>query len=291
MPELPEVEVTRQRLAPSFVGRRIAAVRTTVASYFFLTPPAVLKQRLLQRTVVSLSRQGKYLLAELDDASRLLLHLGMTGQLFTKDVHSPRLLRATGKGALTPELQGGFRPDQHTHLSLQFDDAGPEVLFRDVRKFGKVRWLRPGQSDPRLDKLGPDALTAQAADLSGKASKRSSAVKLLLLDQSVLAGVGNIYADEALFLAGVRPTRPAHKVSAVGYERVASEVRRVLERSIASGGSSISDYILPDGSDGGFQHEHHVYGREGAPCTVCGTVIRRVVLGGRSSHFCPRCQK
>jgi formamidopyrimidine-DNA glycosylase len=272
------------------VGREITALRTTRPSYFFLTPPATLKRRLQGRTVTALDRLGKYLLARLDDGSRLLLHLGMTGQLFSEGAASPRLLSSTGKAALAPEAQHGFAPDRHTHLVIEFAQK-PQVFFRDTRKFGKVNWLAPGESDERIDRLGPDALRADEKRLFDSARGKRAAIKTLLLDQSVLAGVGNIYADEALFRAGVRPTRKAGRVTRAECGKIAQAVRAVLRRSIATGGSSISDYIAPDGADGRFQDERKVYAREGEACRVCRVTIKRLVIGQRSSHYCPRCQR
>ena len=291
MPELPEVEVTRRRIEPLLVGRRIAEVRTSKPSYFFLTPPARLRAGLLGRSVRALERRGKYLLAELDDAKRLVLHLGMTGQLFSSAATSPRLLSSARRVALAPEEQPSFVPDEHTHLELCFADGEPTVRFRDVRKFGKVLLLDAGVSDKRLERLGRDALGASADDLHGAARGRRVAVKSLLLDQSVLAGVGNIYADEALFLAGVRPTRRAGRVSLRECEAIMTGLRGVLERSIETGGSSISDYVAPDGQDGGYQDERRVYGRKGEPCPRCGSAIARIVIGQRAAHYCRRCQK
>ena len=291
MPELPEVEVTRRSIAPYLVGRRICRVRTTAASYFFLTPPAELTKRLSQRRVTALLRRGKYLLAALDDDSQLLLHLGMTGQLFTASAQSVRLLSGTRGGALLPEATGTFCPDAHTHLVLEFDDGGENVLLRDVRKFGKVRWLEPGKSDARLDKLGVDALEASGTDLFAKARGRKVSIKSFLLDQAVLAGVGNIYADEALFRAQVRPTRAAHSVSQQQCARIADAVVEVLKRSIETGGASISDYVRPDGSDGGYQDERKVYARTGQPCPRCHAPIVRIVVGQRSTHYCQKCQR
>ena len=291
MPELPEVETTRRVLLPFFVGRTIREVAVSKPSYFFLTPPATLKRALPQKSVRDLTRIGKYLLAGLSDGSRLLLHLGMTGQLFSSEASSPRLLSSTARSSLTPEAQRGFQPDAHTHLRFSFDDRGPDVFFRDVRKFGKVQLLAPGKSDKRLDLLGPDALGIEAAQLAAAGKKRSTPVKSLLLDQSVLAGVGNIYADEALFLAGVRPLRPAKQVKTREWDRLSVAIKQVLNRSIETGGSSISDYLRPDGRDGGYQDERKVYGREGEPCPTCGAPIQRVVIATRSSSFCPRCQR
>ena len=270
MPELPEVETTRRMLVPLLVGRRIAAVRTTQPSYFFLTAPAILRRRLPGRRFEALERVGKYMLAGLDNGERLLLHLGMTGEI----------VRA---GALTA--------DRHIHLRMSFDDAGPDVLFRDERKFGKVQLLGATERSARLDRLGPDALSVKAAHLHAASRGRRVTVKSLLLDQAILAGVGNIYADEALFLSSLRPTRRAGRVTREEYGALAAALKRVLRRSIATGGSSISDYVKPDGTDGAYQDERHVYQREGEPCPRCRTPIRRIVIGARSSHFCPRCQR
>jgi formamidopyrimidine-DNA glycosylase len=288
---LPEVEVTRRQLEPLLVGRRVLRVHTTVPSYFFLTPPAELRRRLRARRFEAIDRIGKYLLARLDNGDRLLLHLGMTGQIFGSGVASVRLLSSAAGVSLAPEEQlAAFRPDKHTHLRLRFEDNGPDVLFRDARKFGKVQLMRPDAASERLDRLGPDALKASGRALFEAVRTRRAAIKSLLLDQSLLAGVGNIYADEALFLAGVRPTRPGRRVTREESDRIARAIRRVLRRSITTGGSSISDYVQPDGSSGAYQDERRVYGREGEPCPRCGTKIRRRVLGQRSSHYCPTCQ-
>jgi formamidopyrimidine-DNA glycosylase len=291
VPELPEVEITRQRVAPILVGRGIASVETTSQSYFFLSSPRRLRTRLVGRRVVELSRRGKYLLARLDDESTLFLHLGMTGQLFSSTAWSPRLLTRSARGALAPEAQRGFVADEHTHLTLNFEDGPPSLHFRDVRKFGKVELLAPGKTSPRLTRLGPDALEASGEVLFERSRRRTVAVKTLLLNQSVLAGVGNIYADEALFLAGIRPRRPAHRLTPKQCNAIARALRRVLKRSIETGGSSISDFVGPDGADGRYQDERHVYARTGEPCKRCRTAIRRVVLTARSAHFCPACQK
>jgi formamidopyrimidine-DNA glycosylase len=201
-----------------------------------------------------------------------------------------RLLSATARAALAPEQQVLFRPDAHTHLSLAFEDGGDEVYLRDVRKFGKVLLLAQGEAHPRLDKLGVDALGLSGEHLFAATRQRLVAIKSLLLDQGVVAGVGNIYADEALFLAGVRPGRRAGRVTRRESDAIAAAIRRVLRRSIETGGSSISDYVAPDGSDGAYQDERHVYGRTGEPCSVCDAPIRRRVLGQRSSHYCAACQ-
>ncbi len=291
MPELPEVEVTRRRIAPVLVGRRIRRVRTTAPSYFFLTPPRVLGRALAERCVASLDRRGKYLVASLDDGSRLVLHLGMTGQLFSGDTTSPRLLSASARAALPPEAQRRFRPDRHTHLRLEFDDGGPEVYLRDVRKFGKVLLARPGEVVERLERLGEDALEARGGTLFRASRGRRVPVKALLLDQAVVAGVGNIYADEGLFLAGVRPTRRAGALARARCDAIVEGVQRVMLRSIETGGSSISDFVGPDGRDGHYQDERRVYARAGLPCRSCEGAIRRIVIAQRATHYCPACQR
>ena len=290
MPELPEVEVTRRRIGPLLVGRRIREVRTTRDSRLFMTRPARLRARLRGRSVSSLGRTGKYLVAEFDDGARLVVHLGMTGQLFSSAAASPRLLSATRRSALEPEEQSEFRPDAHTHLQLRFEDAGPQVFLRDVRKFGRVLLLEPGETHPRLARLGQDALETTGEALFAATRGRTASIKALLLDQALLSGVGNIYADEALFRAGVRPARRAGKLTRRECDLLAAAIREVLERSIETGGSSIRDYVAPDGSDGLYQDERRVYARGGEPCLRCGSRIRRTTVAQRGTHYCPRCQ-
>jgi len=292
MPELPEVEVTRRRIESLLIGRKIASLRTTRDSYFFVTPTARLRAGLRGRTFSTLERRGKYLIAHLDDGARLVIHLGMTGQLFSSAAVGPRLLSATARASLTPaEQRRGFRPDEHTHLRFAFADAGPEVYMRDVRKFGKVLLLPPGQSHPRLDLLGEDALGVSEELLFSATRKKKAAIKAVLLDQSVIAGCGNIYADESLFIAGVRPGRAAGRVRRAECGRIAEALRGVLERSIETGGSTISDYVAPDGVEGAYQDERRVYARDGEPCRECGTEIRKKVVAQRGTHYCPTCQR
>lgn len=267
MPELPEVEVVRRQLERVWVGRRIENVWAAKPSYFFVTSPRTLVANLTGKRTVALVRHGKYILAELDDSSRLLCHLGMTGQMTTRAIEH----------------------DSHVHLTLGLSGQ-KTVSFRDVRKFGKVEWIAPGHSSPRLDKLGPDALDATRAQLEDGFRARRVAVKSALLDQKVLAGVGNIYADEALFAARISPLRPASSLSADELTRLARQVRRILKTSVERGGSTINDYIQPDGELGGYQNWHRVYGKTGEPCPRCKAPLVRVVVGGRSSHFCPKCQ-
>lgn len=290
MPELPEVEITRRRIAPLLVGRRIARVQTTAPSYFFITPPDLLRSGLRGNLLIDLDRRGKYLIAKTEDGRQLLLHLGMTGQLFSSEATSVRLLSATARASLPPDAQRRFEPDEHTHLQLVMEGTSPRIFFRDVRKFGKVQWLAAGEANARLDRLGTDALVLEGEELFRANRGRRVAIKAMLLDQSVAAGVGNIYADEALFLAGVRPGRAAGRVTRRECQAITDALHRVLERSIETGGSSISDYVAPDGSDGGYQDERKVYAREGEACPTCGDSIKRRIIAQRSSHYCSRCQ-
>ncbi|MCH2107797.1 MAG: bifunctional DNA-formamidopyrimidine glycosylase/DNA-(apurinic or apyrimidinic site) lyase [Polyangiaceae bacterium] len=268
MPELPEVENVRKQLAPSFVSRTIQEIWAGPNSYFFITPPRQLKRELPGKKVRALARHGKYLVATLSDDSQLLLHLGMTGQL-------------------TTQVQ---EQDRHLHLIFKMS-RGKTIYFRDVRKFGKVEWIAPGESSTRLEKLGPDALELEGEALYRASRNRKIPVKTLLLDQKVSAGIGNIYADEALFRAGIRPSRPSSRLTKSEAIKLAREVRQILALAVSAGGSSINDYMQPNGNEGDFQHLHKIYGKTGETCSECEAKIQRVVLGGRSSHFCRRCQK
>ncbi len=268
MPELPEVETVRRQLEGALVGRKIKRVECSRPSYFFVTSPARLRGGLEGKTVRALARHGKAMVAHLSDESRLLLHLGMTGQL----------------------VAGPLEQDGHVHLILHLPKR-KVISFRDVRKFGKVEWIPAGKSSRRLDKLGPDALSLSPEVLVEALRGRKVAIKSALLNQELLAGVGNIYADEALFSAKIRPTRAAGRLSRKEVEVLAREIRELLERAVSQGGSTINDYLKPDGELGGFQDFHRVYGKTGEPCVHCRTALIRKVIGGRSTHYCPTCQR
>jgi formamidopyrimidine-DNA glycosylase len=200
----------------------------------------------------------------------------------------------TPAGSRKAKRQSPLEPapgtDAHTHLRISFVDGGPDVCFRDVRKFGKVKLVAQGQSEPRLKRLGHDALQTTGEHLFAKTRKRKTAVKTLLLNQAIVAGVGNIYADEALFISGVRPTRKAFKLSQSECETLAKAIRTVLGRAIDAGGSTIRDFMAPDGRSGSYQAKRLVYARGGEACKRCKSIIARIVLGGRSTHYCPSCQ-
>lgn len=261
------MEVTRTQIARVLVGRRIESVWVAPASYFFVTPPARLKRALEGRVVNALDRSGKYIVAALDDSSRLVVHLGMTGQW------------------------SALALDRTDHIQFRLMlDSGRELTFRDVRKFGKVEWVGAGRSSARLDKLGPDALQIVPRVLLARLAQRAIPIKSALLDQGILAGVGNIYADEALYRSRIAPTRPARDLSLAEVTRLVRDLRAILTASIAGGGSTINDYLKPDGELGGYQDWHQVYGKTELPCPRCKRPIARIVLGGRSTHFCAKCQ-
>lgn len=275
MPELPEVETVRRHLAPVLEGRVITEVdvrRDRMARRN--VKPSDVAERLHGRTVHRLGRHGKFLIATLDHDLRMVLHLGMSGRI-----------RLVSPGA--PEVP-------HTNVVLWLDQ-GPEVHFVDPRTFGFVAaWTDEEVRSSTLSALGPDAWDAppSADEVLTRLAGRTAPIKALLLDQRLLAGLGNIYADEVLFRAGVHPTRQAGSLAPGEVSALLGHVRPVLADGIAAGGTSLDDlaYLLPDDRAGAYLSRLAVYGREGEPCPRCGTPVERTVVAQRSSHFCPRCQ-
>lgn len=272
MPELPEVEVICRDLVPKVEGRRIERAKIAEAR---LTrrrgTPREVEAGLVGRRVARLRRRGKFLLFDLQGES-LIVRLGMTGQLLWWD-----------KG-------DGFRPDPHTHAHLVF--SGEEILsYRDIRKFGEMFLLPTAQVECTLragvEPLEPTFTPQVLRELCRSRRK----IKTLLLDQTEIAGIGNIYADEALFRAGIRPTRRAASLRGEEIRSLCRAIRAVLRAGIRHRGSSIANYRDASGRPGRFVALHRVYHREGEACRTCGTVIRRIVLGQRSTHFCPTCQR
>lgn len=273
MPELPEVEVIRRDLASAVVGRTIESAKLTAPRLTRRggTPQAV-EAALAGRTVRALRRRGKFLLFDLDGEESLVVRLGMTGQL---------------RWSVNGE---GFRPDAHTHVQIVFAPSGV-LSYRDVRKFGEMFLLPTAEVDRRL-RIGREPLDPAFGPADFFRLCRSEArIKALLLDQTKLAGVGNIYADEALFRAGIRPTRRARRVTRAQAVRLLRALRAVLQAGIRHRGSSISDYRDASGNPGRFVRFHRVYHRHGQPCPRCGSPIRRIWLGQRGTHFCPTCQR
>jgi formamidopyrimidine-DNA glycosylase len=275
MPELPEVETTRRGIAPHLIGRRVATVLLRRPDLRWPIPDQ-LSALLPGQRIEAVERRAKYLLLH-TQAGSALLHLGMSG-----------MLRVLPPDAL---------PGKHDHVDIVLEplpgDAPRLLRFTDPRRFGCLLWQAPGETHPLLATLGPEPLSdAFDGDLLWNLSRgRRAAVKLFLMDNAVVVGVGNIYASEALFAAGIDPRRAAGSVSRVRYARLASEVRRILAWAIERGGTTLRDFLNPDGAPGYFFRELNVYGRAGEPCRVCATPIKQVVLGQRSSFWCPRCQK
>jgi formamidopyrimidine-DNA glycosylase len=274
MPELPEVETVRRRLAPVLEGAEI--VRAEIDDPRLTRPvePAIVSESLVGEMITSVERRGKYLLWRLASGRTLVIHLRMTGSF-----------RHAGAGQL-PD-------DAHRRATLTLD-TGAEVAYRDVRRFGTWELLEPDHLRPYFAaRLGPEPLAASfsAARLGALAAGRRVSVKGFLLDQRRLAGIGNIYADEALWRARIHPLRPAGALDPDELARLHRAVRASLRRGVELQGSTLRDYVTPDGDGGGMQHEFHVYGRGGEPCDRCGTPIERIVVAGRGTWFCRSCQR
>ncbi|MCC7327566.1 MAG: bifunctional DNA-formamidopyrimidine glycosylase/DNA-(apurinic or apyrimidinic site) lyase [Burkholderiales bacterium] len=271
MPELPEVETTRRGIAPWVVGKRIAALNV-YDSRLRWPVPSDLSHRLVGHIIDAIDRRSKYLLFRISP-NTLLVHLGMTGSLRVYGAPPPR--RA------------------HDHVDLVLAD-GTLVRYNDPRRFGSMHWLPPpADAHPLLARLGPEPFddAFNAMYLWQTLRRRSAAIKLALMDNFVVVGVGNIYASESLFRAGIRPTIPAHRISRPRLARLVDAVRAVLIEAIAKGGSTLRDYVDARGEPGYFQLDYFVYGREGQHCRVCATTIRQRRLGGRASFYCPTCQR
>jgi len=270
MPELPEVETIVNQLRPHLRGRRIETV--WVGWERIVDRPSVpeFRQLLRGQTFAGALRRGKFLLFPLLDGDHLLIHLRMTGSLLLK----------------TP----GEEPDRHTHAVLTLDD-GQRLHYRDVRKFGRLYLVQ----DPEevVGSLGPEPLAPEfgAAQLGERLAGRRAAIKSLLLDQRIVAGLGNIYVDEALFRSGIHPLRVGGSIRADELDALHLAVRNVLSEAIAHGGSTVQDYRSSWGESGRFQEQLRVFRRQGEACPRCGTVLERIRVGGRGTHFCPRCQR
>lgn len=270
MPELPEVETTRRGIAPHLEGVEVADVvlRTPALRWPI---PGEITQRLPGQTITAVERRAKYLLLR-TEVGTLMLHLGMSGHL--------RILPAT------------TAPNKHDHVDLVLS-SGQCLRLNDPRRFGAVLWMAPGESHPLLTALGPEPLSEGfgPAVLQQQAKGRKTAIKTLIMDNHVVVGVGNIYANEALFLSGIHPARAAGKVSAACLAALAVNIQRVLSEAIAQGGTTLRDFLASDGKPGYFQQQLRVYGRTGQPCPVCATPIQQLRQGQRSSFYCPQCQR
>jgi len=278
MPELPEVETIARGLAQNLTGDVIESVWLGDKPEPLKSPPGEIVSTLEQACIADVRRVGKHIVVNLSRQSSVvsrqkkpkqqaqwIVHLGMTG----------RLLIAQPDVAVA----------KHTHAILRLR-SGRELRFVDPRRFGRLAVVRHGFQAP-----GSEPLDVGVESFAGLFRKRKTPIKSALLNQSLLSGIGNIYADESLFRAGVRPRRRAASLTRADLQRLYVAVQQVLNEAIAAGGSSISDYVDANGDAGFFQFQHRVYGREGEPCLVCRTPIKRIVIAGRSAHYCPKCQR
>jgi formamidopyrimidine-DNA glycosylase len=263
MPELPEVETVVRTVAPHLTGRVIRSAEFTSRH---VTPGnrSALTRRLVGRKIESVRRRGKFIVVTLDQGM-FTIHLGMTGRLLAVN-----------------ELVSG-KAGEHTHGVFTLDDG--LLLYDDPRQFGKIEW-----NPARVAKLGPEPLEITFEEFRARL-RRKSRIKSLLLNQSFLAGLGNIYVDESLYAAGIHPLASAVRISAARAAKLHQAIREILSTAIAAGGSSISDYVDAEGRRGWFQVSHQAYGREGEACARCGSAIRKIVVAQRGTHFCPKCQK
>jgi formamidopyrimidine-DNA glycosylase len=275
MPELPEVETVARGLQKSVAGRRIVSVR--LGKTDFIDDPAALEQQLPGRQIEKVERYGKFMLLRLSadsengdvEAASLLVHLGMTGQLAPYAAEQPCA--------------------KHTHVWFGLDD-GRELRYTDPRRFGRMAYLTRALLADELTAFGADPLLVGAEEFASRIRSRNAQIKALLLDQSVLRGVGNIYADESLWRAKIHPMRRGTELSTKQARVLRRVLQDVLRKAILARGSSISDFLDAEGQPGEYQRHHRAYGREGKRCYRCGAAIRRVIVAGRSSYFCPKCQ-
>lgn len=270
MPELPEVETTRRGIEPHVVGRTVALFDVRQPKLRWPVP-AALAALLPGKTVEAVSRRGKYLLIQFD-CGHLLVHLGMSGSLRV--------------------VERSKEPGKHDHVDLCLTD-GKALRLTDPRRFGAVLWQDADEVHELLAHLGPEPLSDEFDDqyLLVRAKGRKTAIKMFIMDSKVVVGVGNIYANEALFAAGIHPKRAAGNISAARMNRFVYEIKRVLAAAIEQGGTTLKDFVGGDGKPGYFKQQLNVYGRAGAPCVSCKQPLKEIRLGQRSTVYCSHCQR
>lgn len=265
MPELPEVENVIRSLVNKVTGKKVESV-------VVITPSIIYKRTdfidlVKDKTIVSLERRGKYIIIRLDEGN-LLIHLRMTGKLLFNGEMS-----------------------KHTHLRLDFTN-GDYLIYNDVRKFGRINYLSNSELDIYLKtKVGLEPGLMKFEEFKAKMEHKRGPLKKILLDQTVIAGIGNIYADEILFASGIHPLTETSKLKVDDYELLYNNIRGILEKAIIAGGSTIRDYVNGDGTAGGFQDAHQVYGRGGKECSSCGCTLEKIKVAGRTTVYCPICQR
>jgi len=282
MPELPEVETVARGLRQAILGRRVLSV--TLGKTDFIDDPVALEQQLPGRRIEAVERYGKFILLRLsatagmngnpsDDGAKqrpsLLVHLGMTGQMAPSPAEKPH--------------------EKHTHVCILLDD-GRELRYTDARRFGRMAYLTGVPLAEELTRFGADPLEIGKEEFVKRIRGRRARIKALLLDQGVLRGVGNIYADESLWRAKIHPAQLGSKLSRKQAQTLCQALQQILRKAIVMRGSSISDFLDAEGEPGEYQRRHRAYGREGKGCGRCKTLIRRGIVAGRSSYFCPKCQ-
>jgi formamidopyrimidine-DNA glycosylase len=280
MPELPEVETVARGLRLTILGRRILSV--TLRKTDFIDDPSLLEFHLPGRRIEAVERFGKFMLLRLsaaqgsensanghDAPAALLVHLGMTGHIASTMANKPW--------------------EKHTHASFVLDD-GQELRYTDARRFGRLAYLSASVLPGELEGFGAEPLDVSADEFAVRIRSRHSRIKALLLDQTVLRGVGNIYADESLWRAKIHPAKLGSSLSRKQTEVLRRALQAILNKAILMRGSSISNFLDADGEPGAYQQHHRAYGREGEKCYRCGAIIRRAIVAGRSSYFCPKCQ-
>jgi formamidopyrimidine-DNA glycosylase len=303
MPELPEVETVRRGLEPALEGKRLAAVTTRRRDLRTPFPP-LFAERLAGRLVLSVRRRAKYLLIGLEGGETLVMHMGMSGRFTIHGTlarrpgcsHNKEPACATEAAAPRPRPGDSSGSGKHDHVVIETGE-GTRIVFTDQRRFGLMTVLPTGtlEKNPLFDGLGPEPLdeTFTPETLSAALKGKKTPIKAALLDQRVVAGLGNIYVCEALFRARISPKRLARSVAGVRVARLVTAIKAVLNEAIAAGGSSLRDYAHTDGELGYFQHRFAVYDREGMPCAGkdCAGTVKRIVQSGRSSFYCPSCQR
>lgn len=271
MPELPEVENVGRALLANLRGRRLTGLQVAFPGVLDQTPRQT-RRALVGRALTGLHRRGKYLILHFGDGggggpAYLMIHLRMTGQIFVLD---------------------GYRPDKHVHVTFDFD--GLPVHYRDIRKFGRLTLVEDGVAPRALDHVGPDMLEVRWPEWRGRIASRGAPIKACLLDQGVASGLGNIYVDECLFLAGVHPLARPCDLDETDLREVLRRAKQVLRLAISHGGTTFLNFTNFVGKPGNFRRKLRVYGRAGQPCRNCGAPLQKLTVAGRTTVFCPRCQ-
>ncbi len=268
MPELPEVQTVVNTLVPRAVGARILQV-VHLRPDMLHPPGADLPVHLTGHNIKSIHRRAERIIFTLDDDTRFYIHLGMTGRLALGEPDAP------------------IQPHTHLILKIRRRNAPLHLRFRDVRRFGGIFWLGTNLAD---NDLGPEPLTLRPSQFAPRLARTTRAIKNALLDQKLIAGLGNIYVDESLHAARIHPLAPANRLTPDQITRLTRSIKQVLKQALHHRGSTLRDYVDAEGGKGAFQNLHRVYDRESLPCPRCQTPIKRIILGGRSTCFCPNCQ-